>query len=116
MQATVISALLSGAFALPFSEAEAVAPQVMGLLPLLALFGCVNLALGSVLFMLGAKALPVIETALIGSLDAPLAPVWVWLAFGETPGGMTLLGGGIVFAAVVAHVIWANQRAASAVV
>ena len=116
MQATVISALLSGAIAVPFSGAEAVAPQVMGLLPLLALFGVINLALGSVLFMLGAKVLPVIETALIGSLDAPLAPVWVWLAFGETPGGMTLLGGGIVFAAVVAHVIWANQRAAGAVV
>ena len=37
--------------------------------------------------------LPAIETALIGALDAPLAPVWVWLCFAETPSGETLIGG-----------------------
>jgi len=32
------------------------------------------------LFALGSRLLPAIETGLIGSLDAPLAPVCVWLA------------------------------------
>jgi drug/metabolite transporter (DMT)-like permease len=34
-----------------------------------------------------------------------LAPIWVWLAFGETPRTATLIGGLIVFAAVFAHVL-----------
>ena len=53
---------------------------------------------------LGSRMLPAIETGLIGSLDAPLAPIWVWLAFSEIPTDTTLVGGLIVFVAVVAHV------------
>ena len=45
----------------------------------LALFGLVNSSIGLVLFTLGSRMLPAIETGLIGSLDAPLAPIWVWL-------------------------------------
>ncbi len=69
----------------------------------LALFGLVNSALGLVLFTLGSRLLPAIETGLIGSLDAPLAPIWVWLAFAETPTRISLIGGFIVFVAVAAH-------------
>ena len=64
----------------------------------------INLALGMILFTLGSRLLPAVETALIGSLDAPLAPVWVWLAFGERPGHSTILGGILVFGAVLANV------------
>ena len=32
-----------------------------------------------------------------------MAPLWVWLAFGETPTISTLIGAIIVFAAVGAH-------------
>lgn len=44
-----------------------------------------------------------IGTTLIGALDAPLDQLWVWLAFGETSGTGTLVGGLIVYAAVAAH-------------
>ena len=67
---------------------------------LLALFGLVNSSVGFGLFTLGARFLPAIETALIGSLDAPLSPLWVWIAFGEVPGASTMSGGLIVFVAV----------------
>jgi drug/metabolite transporter (DMT)-like permease len=78
----------------------------------LALFGLVNSAIGIALFTLGARLIPAIETGLIGALDAPLAPVWVWLAFAETPGRNTLLGGILVFGAVLAHVsLGARSRA-----
>ena len=70
---------------------------------LLALFGIVNSAVGLALFTLGAKMLPAIETALIGALDAPLAPLWVWLVFSETPSTSTMIGGAIIFIAVAAH-------------
>jgi len=71
----------------------------------LALMGLVNSAVGISLFTLGSRMIPAVETALIGSLDAPLAPVWVWLAFGETPGMNTILGGILVFGAVVANIV-----------
>ncbi len=64
------------------------------------MFGVVNSALGLSLFILGARLLPSVETALITALDAPLAPILVWLVFNETPGLATLIGGSIVFIAV----------------
>ncbi len=77
---------------------------------ILALFGIVNFAIGLPLFTLGARLLPVIETSLIGSLDAPLAPLWVWLAFNETPSPATLIGGAIVFVAVGVHLVAASRE------
>ena len=102
MQAACVSALLSGFIGIPFAANLAVSgPDLIDL----ALFGLVNSAIGLVLFTLGSRMLPAIETGLIGSLDAPLAPIWVWLAFAETPTGATLIGGLIVFAAVAAHIV-----------
>lgn len=101
MPAAAVSALLSGAVSWPFGQPVALASH---LLILLALFGLVNSAVGLALFTLGARMLPAIETALIGSLEAPLAPLWVWLAFDEQPSIGTLAGGLVVFAAVAVHI------------
>jgi drug/metabolite transporter (DMT)-like permease len=102
MQAACLASLLSGLVSIPFAGQLWVSgPDLL----YLALFGLVNSAIGIVLFTLGSRLLPAIETGLIGSLDAPLAPIWVWLAFGETPTSTTLVGGLIVFGAVFAHVL-----------
>jgi drug/metabolite transporter (DMT)-like permease len=107
MPAACVSALLSSAVAIPFSQGLAVGGYDLGLL---ALFGLVNSAIGLALFTLGARMLPAIETALIGALDAPLAPIWVWLFFAETPGVETMTGGAIVFAAVLTHILLQKRR------
>ncbi|MFO1202088.1 MAG: DMT family transporter [Tabrizicola sp.] len=89
----------------------AVAPWVATAMPpadtitILAIFGLSNSLLGFALFILGSRRIPAVETALIGALEAPIAPVWVWLMFGETPGAATLFGGLIVFAAVFWHIL-----------
>jgi len=75
----------------------------------LALFGIVNSAVGLAFFAWGSRKLPAVESALIGALDTPLAPLWVWLAFSEKPGLNTFIGGGIVLVAVVGHII-VSQR------
>jgi len=114
MPAAALSALLSGLVCWPVGHPLAVSGHELAVL---ALFGLVNSALGLALFTVGSRYLPAIETALIGSLDAPLAPLWVWLVFGETPTSPTLVGGFIVFAAVAIHVIVearAKQRPAPA--
>lgn len=107
LAAACLSALLSALVALPF--AQPAIPDATTLLQL-ALFGSVNLGLGMALFAIGSKMLPVTETALISALDAPLAPIWVLLAFGEVPRAATVVGGGLVFAAILAHILWGTLR------
>jgi drug/metabolite transporter (DMT)-like permease len=107
MPAACLSALLSGLVCWPIGEPLAVSGDQ---LLMLSLFGLVNSAVGLALFTLGARLLPAIETALIGSLEAPLAPLWVWLAFNETPSRNTIVGGLIVFAAVAIHLLAAASK------
>ncbi len=102
LPAACVSAFLSAALALPFSEPLNVQADQWAWL---VAFGVVNSALGLVLFILGSKLLPAIETALITALDAPLAPIWVWLIFSEAPDAMTLWGGAIVFVAVTNYLV-----------
>lgn len=100
LQASCMSALLSGLIAVPFGRPMHVSGHDI---LVLTLFGLTIFGVGLPLFTLGARRLPPIDTALIGSLDAPLAPLWVWLAFRETPSASTMMGGAIVFAAVGLH-------------
>ena len=72
---------------------------------LLALFALVNQVLGFGAFAIGARYLPPMETALVTALDAPLAPLWVWLVLAETPSQATLAGGAVVMAAVLGHIV-----------
>src|SRR5262245_22088300 len=51
----------------------------------LALFGAVTMGLGLALFTVGARRIPSAQAALIGALESPMAPFWVWLAFAEVP-------------------------------
>lgn len=71
----------------------------------LALFGTTQFGLGLLLLTLGTRLISATESALISALEAPLAPVWVWLAFSEVPPRLTLIGGAIVMAAVSAHIL-----------
>ena len=100
LAAACVSTFFSAIISLPFSAPGI--PHVYELL-ILAAFGILSMAVGFILFAYGSRLLPPTETALIGALDAPLAPVWVWLFFAETPQRATLIGGAIVFAAVMAH-------------
>lgn len=108
MQAACLSALLSSLICWPVGDPLAVSSQDLAIL---ALFGVINSAVGLALFTYGARLLPPIETALIGALDTPLAPLWVWLFFAETPSGATLIGGLIVFGAVMAHIAASTRKA-----
>ena len=110
MPAACLASLLSGLIAIPFAQHLAASGTDLFHL---ALFGVVNSAIGTVFFALGARLLPAIETGLIGALDAPLAPIWVWLAFGEVPSAATIVGGVIVFAAVFCHILVSARRPAA---
>ena len=77
---------------------------------LLAGFGLINSTLGFALFALGSRHTSPVETALIGALETALTPVWVWLVFHETPTLPTLIGGALVMAASVGHILWTARH------
>lgn len=99
---SVLSTLLTAAFAVPFAAPLAVSGQDLLVVVLFAVFG---FSLGVVLLIVGSRALPPVESALIGALDAPLAPFLVWLFVGEAPSVTTLVGGTVVLSAVTLHVV-----------
>lgn len=66
----------------------------------LAIFGILH-AIASVTLAEGAKRVPAGQTALIGALETPLAPVLAFVVLAEFPGQLTLVGGAIVLAAVL---------------
>jgi drug/metabolite transporter (DMT)-like permease len=80
----------------------------------LVAFGAVNLGLGLACFALGARLIPAAIAALVGTIEPILAPVWVWLVHSEVPSGRTVLGGAVVFAALLAHILVDMWRKASA--
>ncbi|MCB1491009.1 MAG: DMT family transporter [Rhodobiaceae bacterium] len=101
MPAAALSALVSGLVCWPLGDPLDVSGHD---LLLLACFGLANSAIGLTLFVYGARLLPPVETALIGTLETPLAPLWVLIAFGESPGMSTVAGGLVVFIAVVWYI------------
>lgn len=46
------------------------------------------------------------HVAMFYLLETILAPIWVWMIFKEVPSEQTLVGGGILLAALIAHSIW----------
>jgi drug/metabolite transporter (DMT)-like permease len=75
-------------------------------LALLFAFGALSFGLGLILFATGAPLVPSAITALIGTLESVLGPLWVWLIHSEIPSIRTAIGGAIVVLALMAHLLW----------
>jgi drug/metabolite transporter (DMT)-like permease len=105
--ATCLATVMTGLAALPFATLD-VAP---GDLALLALFGIGQMGLGLIMFTAGVRLIPVADAGLITVLEVILAPVWVWLVFGENPGLRAMVGGAIVLAAVIVHTLIEKRTA-----
>lgn len=71
----------------------------------LVAFGALNLGAGLAAFALGARLIPAAIAALVGTFEPVLGPIWVWLIHGEVPSERTIIGGSIVFAALLTHLL-----------
>lgn len=58
----------------------------------------------------GPKYISGPEVAMFFLLETVLAPVWVWMIFGETPTVAVLAGGVILIAALTGHTYWQYRR------
>jgi drug/metabolite transporter, DME family len=63
--------------------------------------GAFQLGCALLLILAGSRSVPAAEIALLGLVEIILAPIWVWLVFGERVGLLTLVGGATVLIAVL---------------
>jgi drug/metabolite transporter (DMT)-like permease len=96
--AAALATALTALAALPLADPLATSPRDLALL---AFFGIGQFGVGFLLFMAGARLLPVAETSLIGMLEIVLGPLWVWLVLSERPAAASLAGGVLILAAVL---------------
>jgi len=103
---------LSGVFAM-FVCAVLVGDFTIGArdLVLSLILGAGQIGLQYIMITISARVVPAAEIALIMLLEVVLAPLWVWIGVGETPGAMTLAGGGIVVAAVLGQTLIGLRQA-----
>ena len=101
--AAALSNFLGSLVSLPF--ARDIAHVGGNGLVILAMFGCLQVALGLTFYMLGSRLLPSGQASLIATLETPLMPFWIWVAFSEIPATRALIGGTLVIGAVVADIV-----------
>ena len=49
--------------------------------------------------------MPSAQASLIATLESPLMPFWMWLAFQEVPTKHALVGGALVMGAVITDIV-----------
>jgi DME family drug/metabolite transporter len=95
----VFSALLAATVCL--GEGATLLPPPLETLSAFA-SGFVLMGLGFTFFLRGAPSVPAVGQTVLAQTETIFGPVWVWLAFGETPAPATLVGGAVILTAVVA--------------
>jgi drug/metabolite transporter (DMT)-like permease len=94
--------LLTALAGLPFASPASATPQDW---LVLSVFAFTSIPLAFFMFLAGARKIPSAESGLITTLDVVLSPLWVYLIFSENPGQAAIIGGFIVFVAVVWHIV-----------
>jgi DME family drug/metabolite transporter len=79
---------------------------------LLLVMGVVQLGLPYYFFSRGLQRIPAHRAALITMLEPVLVPVWAYLAVGDVVQWPTMVGGGLILAALVWFILSAQRRAA----
>ncbi|MEZ5831643.1 MAG: DMT family transporter [Dongiaceae bacterium] len=102
-----LSNVLTAAVAAPFAHPVPIGTDALAWL---MLFSLVQMTLGLGLFVLGTRRLPAAEAAVIGLIETPLAPFWVWLVFYEIPSVRTMIGGALVLTATATHLVLRRGR------
>lgn len=72
--------------------------------------GLLPIGLGFAFFLKGAPWVPAVGQTLLAQTETIFGPIWVWLAFGEQPAVTTLLGGAVIFIAVVGMAVAGSGR------
>jgi drug/metabolite transporter (DMT)-like permease len=72
---------------------------------LAVLHGAVFIVVGTTLFNHGSKKVPAVPMTVFAQTEMVFVPLWVFLVLGDAPKPATIVGGAIIFAAVVGKAI-----------
>ena len=73
--------------------------------------GVFQVGFGFIFMLLGARYVPAAQVGLIGLTEPVCAPIWVWWGVGELPTMTTLIGGVVIFFAIISNGISSITRA-----
>jgi drug/metabolite transporter, DME family len=104
-----LAGLFSVAMTLPFVFDTGIA---RGDIAILMAMGATQLGCGCLLMTVATREIRAVDVGLIAILEIVLAPLWVWLAFAETPSGVAMLGAAIVLAALIGNELFGRLRPA----
>ena len=111
---TYMGSFFAALLMLPFSGYAALAHTSWHDLGWLWLYGVLNTGVGFGLYLLGVRHVKAVLAALICMVEIPLAPLWVFLLFGETVSRQSLLGGAVIVLAVLANMLGSLRPASAA--
>lgn len=75
-----------------------------------AYLGVVQIGFAYLLFTLAmARGVRSLDAGIIGYVEPVLNPIWVFLFIGERPSGWAMIGGAIIIASVIAHMLIAAR-------
>lgn len=97
-----IAAIIGILVALPFAWPLATNPQAIGVA---AAMGTVQVGIPLILMTMAVRYLAAAEVALLAMLEVILGPIWVWLALGERPTALALVGGFLVVGALLGNTL-----------
>ncbi len=96
--ATALAGLFAALLCVPFVQSFEVSLRDF----LLSCFmGSAQIGLGFILITLSSRSVPAAQVPLLALSETALAPLWVWWFVNEVPQPLTLIGGGVILAAVI---------------
>lgn len=98
--AAALGAFLPALIAIPFVATQGIHSEAIGWL---ALNGGVIIPIALICLALGPMFVPAPIVSMAYLVETVLAPVWVWLVFGERPTDLALAGGVVVVATLTVH-------------
>src|SRR5215475_7605809 len=106
-----MSNFLGSVVSVPFATAigQTTGPDLV----IFGMFGFLQVGMGLTLFVLGSRHLPSGQASLIATLETPLMPFWLWVAFQEIPSVRAVVGGTLVLGAVIADIVMDSRSSRS---
>ena len=104
---SVMTMAATGGMAL--ADGSGIVPPAMDA-GLAVLYGVLVIGAGIVMLTIGAKSVPAAEILVLSMSEVVLASIWVWLAFGEVPSILTLVGGAIVLGSIATQAAIGMRR------
>lgn len=77
---------------------------------ILVYMGAVQIGISYIIFSEGIKYVSATESMIIAMLEAIFNPIWVFLGVGETPSIFAVIGGAIIFSAIILYNVQTKEK------